>query len=63
MKEWQGRSKRRNMKRNMDRSSHRRCSVKKILLKRDSTQVFSCETYQIFKNTYFEGHLRTSASV
>ena len=29
-----------------------------ILLKRDSTQVFSCEYCEIFKNTYFEEHLR-----
>ena len=27
------------------------------------TQVFSCEYYEIFKNTYFEEHLRTAASV
>ena len=32
------------------------------LLKRDSTQVFSHEIYEIFKNTYFEEHLRTTAS-
>ena len=30
------------------------------LLKRDSTQVFSCEYCEIFKNTYFEEHPRTS---
>ena len=33
------------------------------LLKRDSNTVFSCEYCEIFKNTYFEEHLRTSASV
>ena len=27
------------------------------------TQVFSCEICEIFKNTYFEEHLRTAASV
>ena len=27
-----------------------------------STQMLSCEISQIFKNTYFEEHLRTSAS-
>ena len=33
------------------------------LLKRDSNTVLSCEYCEIFKNTYFEEHLRTSASV
>ena len=32
-------------------------------LKRDSTQLFSSEYYEIFKNTYFEKHLQTTASV
>ena len=32
------------------------------LLKRDSTQVFFCENCKIFKNNYFEKHLRTAAS-
>ena len=27
-----------------------------------STQVFSCKIFKIFKNTYFEEHLRTAAS-
>ena len=27
------------------------------------TQVLSCKYYEIFKNTYFEEHLRTAASV
>ena len=33
------------------------------LLKYTPAQVFSCEIYEIFKNTYFEEHLRTTASV
>ena len=33
------------------------------LLKETPTQVFSCEYYNIFKNTYFEKHLPTAASV
>ena len=33
------------------------------LLRRDPTQVFSCEYYQIFKKLYFEEHRRTAASV
>ena len=33
------------------------------LLKETRTQVFSCEYYNIFKNTYFEKHLPTAASV
>ena len=37
-------------------------SSSKILLKRNSTTVFSCEYCEIFKNTYFEEHLRTTAS-
>ena len=73
------------------RSSHRRCSVKKgvlkhfanfigkhrywslfliklqafrpgTFLKRDSNTVFSCEIREIYKNTYFEEQLRTTAS-
>ena len=32
------------------------------LLKRDSTQVFSSELSEIFKNNYFEKDLRTTAS-
>ena len=31
------------------------------LSKRDPTLVFSCEYCEIFKNNYFEGHLRTPA--
>ena len=32
------------------------------LLKRDSTQMFSCEYYKISNNSCFEEHLRTAAS-
>ena len=28
----------------------------------NKTQVFSCEYYEIFKNTYFGEHLETAAS-
>ena len=61
------------------RSSHGRCSVKIVFLKisqisqentciGDSkkeapTQLFSCEYCEIFKNTYFQEHLRMTASV
>ena len=31
------------------------------LLKRDSTQLLSCEVCEIFKNTYFKEHLWTTA--
>ena len=31
--------------------------------KRIQPQVFSCEYCEIFKNTYFDKHLRTAASV
>ena len=34
-----------------------------ICYKENPTQVFSCEYSKIFKNTYFEEHLRTAASV
>ena len=56
------------------RTSYQRCSIKKVFLKilvfRPATlfkkktpiQVFSCEYWEIFKNTYFEEHLRTAAS-
>ena len=30
--------------------------------KETPTQVFSCEICEIYKNTYFEEHLRTTAS-
>ena len=32
------------------------------LIKLFSTEVFSCEYSEIFKNNYFEKHLRTAAS-
>ena len=32
------------------------------LLKKPPTQVFSCKIGEIFENTYFEEHLRTTAS-
>ena len=41
-------------------SSHRRCSIKGDL--KGPAQVFACEYCEIFKNTYFEKHLRTAAS-
>ena len=33
------------------------------LLKLDSNTDISCETYEIFKNTYFEEHLPTDTSI
>ena len=73
------------------RSSHRRCSLKKVFLeisqnsqentyarvsflinlpypcnfikKGTLTQVFSCEFYEISKNSFFIEHLRMNASV
>ena len=67
------------------RSSHRRCSTKKVFFcnihrktpvleslcgssslqfyqKQSPMLMFSCEYYEIFKDTYFEEHLRTTAS-
>ena len=51
------------------RSSHQRCSIKKLFLKnsqylqeKTSVGVFFCEYCEIFKNTYFEEHLRTALS-
>ena len=32
------------------------------LLKQDSTQVFYCEIWELFKDTYFEEHLPTNVS-
>ena len=46
-------------------SSHRMCSVKKSacnFIKKRLQQVFSFEICKIFKNTYFEEHLQTTAS-
>ena len=34
----------------------------KLILKESLTQVFSCEYYKIFKNTYFDENLRTTVS-
>ena len=64
-----------------ERSSHRRCSVRKYILrnfakftwkhqcqslqlylKRYSAQVFSCEYYEISKNTFFTEHPLATAS-
>ena len=52
-----------------DGSSHRRCSVNKgrpeglqFYSKEIPTKVFSCEICDIFKNTYFEEDLQTTAS-
>ena len=55
------------------RSSNRRCSIKKncsetfcdickTLLKRHSNTAFFCEYREIYKNNFFEKHLRTAAS-
>ena len=60
------------------RSSHRRCSVRKGVLvlespviklkasnfirKETPTQIFSCEICKIFKNTFIQKHLLTTAS-
>ena len=53
-----------------NRSSCLRCSMKKGVLRRPATllkktlaQVFSCEFYEISKNTVFTEHLQTTASV
>ena len=34
-----------------------------LFLKRDSYKGISCQIWEILKNTYFEEHLRTTASV
>ena len=47
------------------RSSHWMCSVKtdlQLYLKETPTHLFSCEICEIFKNPYFEEHLRTTDS-
>ena len=41
---------------------HLRASRPATFLKRDSDTVFSCEYCKIFKNTYFDENLRTTAS-
>ena len=33
------------------------------LIEETPRQVFSCEIFEIFKNTYFEDYLQTTASV
>ena len=33
-----------------------------LIKSKTPTQTFSCEIYELFKNTYFEEHLRTTAS-
>ena len=43
-----------------NRSSHQRCSLKKVLL--EISQVFSCEFCKNFKNTFFSEYLWTTAS-
>ena len=41
-----------------------RCSVKKVFLKISHlAQIFACEFCEIFKNTFFTEHLRTTASI
>ena len=44
------------------RSSHRRCSVKKGVLRNFAAQVFSCEFCEISKDTFFTENLRATAS-
>ena len=61
------------IKENLLRSSHRRCSIKKMILKISQnsnflkkgtlTQVFSCEFWEICKNKFWIEHLRVIASV
>ena len=49
----------------VNRSSHPKFSVKKVFLRESNTgptQVFSCEIFEIFKNSYFEEHPRSTAS-
>ena len=39
-------------------------TFQRVLIKlKTLTQVFSCEYCEIFKNTYFEEHLRTAVSI
>ena len=37
-------------------------AIKQLSLKEPAARVFSCKIWEIFKNTYFEGHQRTTAS-
>ena len=39
------------------------CTTCNFIKKGTLAQVFSCEFYEIFKNTYFEEHLRLAVSV
>ena len=38
-------------------------NTRNFIKKKTPTEVFSCEYYEIFKNTYFEERLRTAGSV
>ena len=40
-----------------NRSSHRRCSLKRVLKNFEKSTLFSGEFCEIFKNTYFQEHL------
>ena len=37
-------------------------AIKQLSLKEPAARVYSCKICEIFKNTYFEGHQRTTAS-
>ena len=45
-----------------NRSSHWRSSVRNFIEKEILAQVFPCEFCEIFKNTHFTEHLRTTAA-
>ena len=36
--------------------------LESLFIKETPAQMFSCEIWKVFKNTYFEEHLRTTAS-
>ena len=38
-------------------------SLFKLCQKETPTELFSCENWEIFRNTYYEEHLQTAASV
>ena len=44
------------------RNIHKKTLMFETLFNKAPTQMFSCEYCEIFKNTYFEKHLRTAAS-
>ena len=53
---------------NRHRGNHQKCSIKKVFLKISQSlffeslaQMFSCECWEIFKNTFFTEHLWTTA--